>query len=941
MNIFETFLNHPLIPLFIVANLAISYWAHRKATTNSFEDYAVASRNLPTGVLLMTILATLVSDRELSLMDATLEFGIITFTLNLACYIISMFFIGFMIAPRLVFYQSPTLGGVMKELYGKGAQLLTGIMHCFFSLFLLISLIASIGIISEKLLGMPFIMGVVFFGMMVVLYSTLGGIRSVSYTDVLQLVLLLFVLFWVVQKIMAQSGGIAPLVRQVEFQYPDKLAIFSHPDFWLLTRLILGYFLLSFYIFMSPPLVHRMLMVRDKNSVSHTWYTSALVYAIIFTMFMMVGLFGMTKNEAWALAKNKNVFINLIKNLFEKHPRTVELIALSIIGILLSTMDSLLHTMGITAVKDVLEPIQNLLGKKGLNERNQVNYSKITVLIIGIVTIAIGSKIEHTSARYIRRVLLKPMKSLQVIVTIPFILGVIGLKTDKRSFISFIASYLSIFYAQKLFFPWRAALKHRADVDYFLIALPLGLLAYFLTHIYVNGGIATVKRGKNYTAHTTLKPSWEKIKKKIVAYLQSVFNLADLARFEVGRRPAYPLTFSVFMFALYGLSSGIGGAEDEGYADFMAVIYFIGISLCAGLMVEGIWPLRLKSYFPLYWLTTLFFCLPLGGTLAFLRVHDGFPHTMLFFVSFVILAFLVSSQAFIWMSIAGISLAWGGWYVLYGALPDGLSSIIHVGAYIELAILTLCILFFGNYFETYTSQQFYLKKVFGKALTHEAKQPLSEISIACYLQEKTIAALTPTQNEAGKNGFFIPEEEVYSLKKGIEGIDEALKEMKRDFMHFENVISEELGQVPREKVYIKSLIDFIVLTLPKRYTSKVEVKVECKKDFQAMMVRPFFYNVLSNFLLNAFKHGLATEMVIQIDGDERKVRVRDNGRGIPAEVVPNIFTFRFTTEEGERSKGVGLAFVKLILEASNIKIDTTSKTGEGSFTEFVLDFSKL
>ena len=143
--------------------------------------------------------------------------------------------------------------------------------------------------------------------------------------------------------------------------------------------------------------------------------------------------------------------------------------------------------------------------------------------------------------------------------------------------------------------------------------------------------------------------------------------------------------------------------------------------------------------------------------------------------------------------------------------------------------------------------------------------------------------------------------------------------------------------MPREKVYMKSLIDYVVLTLPKRYTSQVKVRVECKKDFQAMLIRPFFTNVIANLLTNAFKHGLANEMVIEIDGSERKIRIRDNGNGITDEVLPHIFKFNFTTADKE-NRGIGLAFVKLILDASNIKIDATSKQGEGSFTEFVLTF---
>ncbi|MEM7361941.1 MAG: ATP-binding protein [Bacteroidota bacterium] len=939
MTYMQPFLQHPLILVFVSINLAVGWWAHRKAKAGSFEDYAMASRSLPSGVLIMTILATIVSDRELSWVDGFLHYGIITFYLSLARYVISMFFIGFIIAPRLVFYEAPTFGGVMKELYGKGAQLLTGIMHCLFSLSLLIPLISSIGIISKELLGMPLTMGVLFFGIMVVLYSTLGGMRSVSYTDVLQLVMILTVLFWVVQRIMAQTGGMVALVREVGDGYPDKLAFLKRPDLWRHIRADFGYGTLSFYLFMSPPLVHRMLMVKDKVKVSQTWYTSPLVYAIIFTMFMIVGLFGIIKNEAWTLAKNKNVFIHLVKNLFESHPRTVDLIALGVIGILLSTMDSLLHTMGITAVKDVFAPIQNLLKKEGIDERRQVNYAKLSVLIIGIAAVVIGSQIDYTSVRYIRQKFVYPLIGLQVIITIPFTLGVMGFKTDKRSFVSFVTTYLSVFYGQKFIFSWSKASKHRVDYDYFLIALPLALVAYFITHIYVNQGIALVKRGKNYTFHRTVTFSWQGIKEAVVGWGKATFNLPEITRQETGRRPAHALVFSIFMFFLYGLGSGAGMSKDDTTINFIMSIYFVGICLCVGLMLQGIWSLRLKFYFPLYWFATLFFTLPLGGTLVFLQSHERLSHIVLFIVSFAFLSYLVSSRAFVWMTFLGVALAWGTWYAMHGHLPAYLWHEVHVWGYIGLAILILFVLFFGNHFENYISQQLYLKKVFGHAVTHEARQPLNKVSIQSGIQEEAVTKLSPIKNEAGELGFFVPEKNAKAIRNGIKEINDALNEVKRDFFHFETLIGKEIAQVPREKVYMKSLFDYIVLTLPKRYTAQVKVRVECKKDFQAMLIRPFFLKVILNLLTNAFKHGLATEMVIEIDGSKRQIRVRDNGKGMPATMLPYIFNFRFSTGD-EKNKGVGLAFVKLILDASGIKVETHSRQGEGSFTEFVLTFSE-
>ncbi|MEM7362270.1 MAG: ATP-binding protein, partial [Bacteroidota bacterium] len=938
MTYIQPFLQHPLILVFMITNLAIGWWAHRKAKAGSFEDYAMASRNLPTGVLIMTILATVVSSRELAIIDTTtLKLGIIIPILILAHFIISTFFIGFFLSPKLVFFEGPTLGGVMQGLYGRWSQLLSGIIHCLFCLALVITQISAIGLLSTKLWGMNFTIGVVFFGGIAVLYSTFGGMRSVSYTDVLQLVVLLIVLFWTVQKVVLHTGGILPLVKKVAQQEPDKLSFFSRSDFFLRIKGLLVYYLFSCYLVMSPPLTHRMLVVKDKSKVSRTWYTTALIYAVIAGMFLIIGLFGITQKEKLGLAKSKDVFIQVVKYLFKNNPRILDFIALGIIGILLSTIDSFLHTMGITAIKDVIVPIQRLLDKKILDERRQLNYAKISIFIIGMIAVAIGTRVEHESVRLIRRTLIVPIMNLQVIITIPFILGVMGLKGSKSSFISFVVAYCSVFYGQKTLFPWRHHLRHLADRDYFLIALPLALLAYFITHIYLNKGIAIVTRGKNYTAHKVVKPRWEKIQERILQWVKATFNLPALARQEVFKRPSHPLVFSVFMFVLYGLGSSVGGSQGEGGINFMMLIYFIGISLCAGLMIEGIWPLRLKLYFPLYWLTTIFFCLPLGGTIAFIQTHTTFFDMLLFLLSFIFLAFLVSSRAFIWMSIWGIALTCGGWYVVYGALPETLWSEAHMGVYIVWGMLALFVLFFGQFFETYVSQQLYLKKVFGQTMTHDARHPLSDITLSAYIQDSNIRGLTPTKNEAGEEGFFLSKKKVASMQDESKKIDQALKELNRDFMHFERLISKEIGQVPREKVYMKSFIDYIVLALPKRYASQVEVKVECKKDFQGMLIRPFFTNVIFNFVVNAWKHGLATQMVIEIDGSERKVRIRDNGRGIPAELLPNVFNLGFTTGDQE-NRGVGLAFVKLILDASNIKVDVTSKQGEGSFTEFVLAF---
>ncbi|MDR3557540.1 MAG: ATP-binding protein [Syntrophobacteraceae bacterium] len=77
------------------------------------------------------------------------------------------------------------------------------------------------------------------------------------------------------------------------------------------------------------------------------------------------------------------------------------------------------------------------------------------------------------------------------------------------------------------------------------------------------------------------------------------------------------------------------------------------------------------------------------------------------------------------------------------------------------------------------------------------------------------------------------------------------------------------------------------------------------------------------------------------DAEERnalRVRVADNGRGIPPEIRANIFEPFFTTKEGEHSAGLGLSVVYGIMLKHHGQIEVESEPGRG--TAFILTFPR-
>ena len=106
-----------------------------------------------------------------------------------------------------------------------------------------------------------------------------------------------------------------------------------------------------------------------------------------------------------------------------------------------------------------------------------------------------------------------------------------------------------------------------------------------------------------------------------------------------------------------------------------------------------------------------------------------------------------------------------------------------------------------------------------------------------------------------------------------------------------------------------------------------------KGDFKAKVLTSVFPNTISNIVENAVLHGDASEIEVTIDGKEREVRIRDNGVGIPSAILPYIFELRYSNG---RESGVGLPFLRMVVEASGGKVRCYSKCKEDSFTELVI-----
>jgi two-component system OmpR family sensor kinase len=102
---------------------------------------------------------------------------------------------------------------------------------------------------------------------------------------------------------------------------------------------------------------------------------------------------------------------------------------------------------------------------------------------------------------------------------------------------------------------------------------------------------------------------------------------------------------------------------------------------------------------------------------------------------------------------------------------------------------------------------------------------------------------------------------------------------------------------------------------------------------------PRLHQVLANLLANARTHtpaGTAVRLSLSRHDQYALLSVTDNGPGVPAELMPDIFQ-RFSRGEQSRSRaagstGLGLAIVAAVVAAHGGRIDVSSAPGDTRFT---------
>ena len=217
------------------------------------------------------------------------------------------------------------------------------------------------------------------------------------------------------------------------------------------------------------------------------------------------------------------------------------------------------------------------------------------------------------------------------------------------------------------------------------------------------------------------------------------------------------------------------------------------------------------------------------------------------------------------------------------------------------------------------------RREFTANVSHELKTPLQSIIGSAELLE---------------NGI-VKEEDVPRFVSNIRKEASRLVDLVNDIIRLSQL--DERTEMPHEELEVLSIAEEVREMLLDA-AAKKNVAIEINGDKGHMKgVRSLLYEMLYNLCDNAIKYNNQGGYVkVSIDEDDRRVRVRveDNGIGIPKEHHEKIFE-RFYRVDKSHSKqsggtGLGLSIVKhaVLYHAGRITLD--SKLNEGTTIEAIL-----
>lgn len=895
----------------------------------NIKEFAVGDRNFSTGTLVATIVATWISGEFFySSIYETYDNGLYALWISLGDPIY-LFCIGAFFAKRMgEFLGKLSIADAMGDLFGTRVRIITAITGIISMIGLIGIQLKLTGIIFEHAIGIPSTHGILIATVIVTLYSSLGGIKSVTFTDVIQFITFSVTIPIISYALLVSSENTnsisSSLTTNPLFDYA-KVFDFSNEKSLK--------FLFLFLFFVVPGFdtvtFQRIAMAKNTKQIRQSFIIASIICLFLGGLLQWISILVLSINPSMS---SDEVFKLLLME--SSHTGLKGFVLAGIMAMIMSTVDSCINSASILVVHDFLKPLRITI------YRNELVSARFLSLIIGIFSLFIslkeGGLIELLVISY---------TFYMPIVALPFIMATLGFRSSEKSVL------LGMFAGFVTILMWDYVLQIEIGN-----AIPIGMLANLIvlmsSHYLLSqpGGWVGIK---NYSEVLEARRERKRYLKNLWQNIKS-FNLIEFLKNNYPRGDGLLSILGFFiMISVFTSAHTLPTEIQLEYSYLLSKSYPVCL-VCSSLLISyPIWiPYwRERQWVGILWNFVTFFVLVSFSFLMVLISNFGEMQLMAFMINIVVIAALSKWKLSLLNILGGVGIV-TVFYQHYYPITIGESS----AAGSQFKILYLLLLISSSLVLFLKPRQEYheITEEKNEHLLSRIEQKNQEIEEALALKAEFIRNVN--------HEYRTPITGVMSMAQALQGAYDSLtEEQKKQALNLIVTSSQRLKEyddnlttlarlnkpnslLNKEVINLSELVHDRVKSCRKLYetsNNELEFNLEIKDGLAVNVDKLYIAQLLDNLIINAIKYcpkGTICIILQEID-DKIEMLVEDEGVGIPQNELLYIFE-PFTVSSKTRTmaggRGVGLAACKKIVEVHGGRIVAFSDGVKGATFRVVL-----
>ncbi|MFC6733842.1 MULTISPECIES: sodium:solute symporter [unclassified Haladaptatus] len=262
-----------VVVLYLLGMVALGYWGYRKS--NTLDDYLVAGRNIPIWMYVPVMSAVILGGAS------TIGGGGLGYQHGIsgAWLVVMLGFgtiaLGLLISTNLANLRAYSLGEVLERRYDRYSGTIGAVIAGVYSLTIAITQTIAVGKVFSVLFGFDQQTMIIAAGIIIILYTAMGGMLTVTITDFVQWCIMTVGIFLLAIPMgLSSVGGVGELTAALDASYFDPTAIGLDT--------IVSYFLLYVLGIMIGQDIWQRVFTADSAETARKGTLIAGTYAIVY-----------------------------------------------------------------------------------------------------------------------------------------------------------------------------------------------------------------------------------------------------------------------------------------------------------------------------------------------------------------------------------------------------------------------------------------------------------------------------------------------------------------------------------------------------------------------------------------------------------------------------------------------------------------------------------